>query len=183
MTAVDRLNGINSGLAYKAPVRVATTANITLSGEQTIDGVAVVSGDRVLVKNQSTASQNGIYVASTGAWSRAKDFDGSRDIVKGTQVFVAEGTVNIGSGLYVSTTGTICTDSLAFSFSAGDSSPSNLLSSILTVDGAGSNLDADKLDGEQGSYYLDRANHTGTQAISTVSGLQTALDDKQQSDA
>lgn len=55
---------------------------------------------------------------------------------------------------------------------------SAILASLLTVDGAGSGLDADLLDGQHGSHYLDRTNHTGTQAISTVSGLQSALDDK-----
>lgn len=55
-------------------VRAATTANITLSGPQTIDGVSVVAGDRVLVKDQTTQSENGIYVVETGAWSFASDY-------------------------------------------------------------------------------------------------------------
>lgn len=119
MTAVDRLSGINSGLAYKAPVRVATTANITLSGEQTIDGVSVVSGDRVLVKDQTTGSENGIYNASTGAWTRAKDFNGTRDISLGTQVFVSSGSTYGGIPFYVSTTGTIGTDSISITRTIG----------------------------------------------------------------
>ena len=65
--------------AIKPPVDVATTANITLSGEQTIDGV-LTSGSRVLVKNQSTASQNGIYVSSSGAWSLAADFNSTNQM-------------------------------------------------------------------------------------------------------
>lgn len=65
---------------YKRSVRVATTANITLSGVQTIDGVTVAAGDRVLVKNQTTAAQNGIYVVSSGAWTRAADADNSSEI-------------------------------------------------------------------------------------------------------
>ena len=123
MTAVDRLNGINSGLGFKAPVRVATTANITLSGTQTIDGVAVVANDRVLVKNQTTASENGIWNVSSGAWTRAKDFDGARDVVSGTSVSVASGTVNAGLSYYITTSGAILpgTTSLAFSrLRAGD---------------------------------------------------------------
>lgn len=98
-TTIDRINGINSGVAIKAPCRVATTASITLSGEQTIDGVAVVAGDRVLVKNQSTNTQNGVYVASTSAWTRDLDFNGINDVVKGTLIFVQAGTVN-ANGLY-----------------------------------------------------------------------------------
>jgi hypothetical protein len=67
---------------------VQTTAAITLSGEQTINGVAVVTGDRVLVKDQASSVDNGIYVADTSAWSRAPDFDGSLDAVDGTLVLV-----------------------------------------------------------------------------------------------
>ena len=66
-----------------APARVATTANITLSGLQTIDGVTLTDGERVLVWQQSTASQNGIYEASSGNWSRAPDRASNGEIVKG----------------------------------------------------------------------------------------------------
>jgi hypothetical protein len=80
---------------YKKSVRVATTANITLSNVQTIDGVAVVAGNRVLVKNQTTAAQNGIYVVSTGAWTRSTAADGSTEIDSAI-VAVDEGTTNGG---------------------------------------------------------------------------------------
>jgi hypothetical protein len=90
----DRLQGYSTSVAVKAPVRAATTANISLTAEQTIDGVAVVDGDRVLVKDQSTASQNGIYIVSTGSWTRAEDFDGNRDVVTGTALQVLNGTAN-----------------------------------------------------------------------------------------
>ena len=97
MAQVDRINGLVGTLGMKAPCRVATTANITLSGEQTIDGVAVVAGDRVLVKNQTESSQNGIYDCSTTAWTRAADFDGPRDVLQGTQVPIALGSTLAGS--------------------------------------------------------------------------------------
>lgn len=74
----------------KRSVRVATTANITLSATQTIDGVAVVAGDRVLVKNQSTASQNGIYIVAAGAWTRSPDADNASEL--------AGATVNVDQG-------------------------------------------------------------------------------------
>lgn len=97
----DRRNGLNASAAVKVPCRVATTANITLSGEQTIDGVACVADDRVLVKNQTTGADNGIYVVSTSAWTRAPDWDGAYDVRKGTLIRVNEGTL---SGFwYVST--------------------------------------------------------------------------------
>jgi len=115
-TQIDRLGGAKGSLAYKAPVRVATTANITLSGTQTIDGIAVVSEDRVLVKDQDTGSENGIYIAKTTAWVRAKDMDGSGDVVRGTRVDVQYGS--LGPGTYVLTTAdtiTIGTSTLTFS--------------------------------------------------------------------
>lgn len=87
-TSTDRLNGLTTSVAIKPPCRVATVANITLFGEQTIDGIAVVAGDRVLVMAQTSSVNNGIYVASASTWARAKDFDGARDAVQGTIVLV-----------------------------------------------------------------------------------------------
>lgn len=74
-----------------APAKVATTAAITLSGLQTVDGVALVSGDRVLVKDQANPHANGLYNASSGAWSRCSDFS-SLTIVRGITVVVNLGT-------------------------------------------------------------------------------------------
>lgn len=79
------------GISWKPPVNAATTANITLSGTQTIDTVALVAGDRVLVKDQSTQSQNGIYVVAAGAWSRSADADTWDELVSAL-VFVESGT-------------------------------------------------------------------------------------------
>ncbi len=103
------------GLRWKEPVRAATTANITLSGAQTIDGVSVVAGDRVLVKNQTAASANGIYVAASGAWTRAADFDAAAEIL-GAAVFVSEGAT-LGNSIWSMTTDapiTLGTTALAF---------------------------------------------------------------------
>lgn len=86
------------GIDAKASVRAATTTNITLSGTQTIDGVSLSVGDRVLVKNQSTASNNGIYVVASGSWTRAADANTSEELSPGTFVFVEEGTVNGDAG-------------------------------------------------------------------------------------
>lgn len=95
-----------AGYSVIAPVRVATTANITLSGEQTIDGIAAIAGDRVLVKAQSSAAANGVYVVASGAWSRATDFDESSEAVTGSYVLVNEGDTNAGAWVLV-TQGTI----------------------------------------------------------------------------
>lgn len=96
-----------AGIDAKASVRAATTANITLSGTQTIDGVSVVAGNRVLVKNQSTASQNGIYDCAAGAWTRSIDCDSSAEYTPQAFVYVEEGTTNANTQWKVSTTGTI----------------------------------------------------------------------------
>jgi hypothetical protein len=96
-TTQDRIQGLIGDLGVKPPVRVATTAAITLSGEQTIDGVAVVAEDRVLVKDQSDTTTNGIYYCQASTWVRAPDFDGTRDALQGTLVVVAVGTTNAGT--------------------------------------------------------------------------------------
>lgn len=117
-TSTDRLQGLTASVAVKAPVKVASAANLTLEGEQTVNGVAVVEGDRVLVKDQSDATENGIYVVSTGDWSRAGDFDGQLDVVKGTLVV----TNNSTSIYYRVTTAdpiTIDTSSITFEAVAG----------------------------------------------------------------
>lgn len=95
MAQTDRLAGLLGNSAFKVPVRAASTAALTLSGEQTVDGVALVTGNRVLVKDQADGTENGIYVVDTGAWSRAKDFDGTYDVVKGTIVLVTDGATGV----------------------------------------------------------------------------------------
>lgn len=89
------------GYKQRAAVRTATTANITLSGSQTIDGVTLTNGDRVLVKDQTAGAENGIYIYNSGgAWSRSTDFDQAtpEEISQGSQIFVQEGTINAKTG-------------------------------------------------------------------------------------
>ncbi|RML39825.1 putative Tail fiber protein H [Pseudomonas savastanoi pv. glycinea] len=97
---VTQLHRAILGLAasdYKKSVRCATTVSIGLSGLQTIDDVTLVAGDRVLVKNQDTASQNWIYVAAAGAWARAQDANESTECTPGHMVPVQAGTKNAGT--------------------------------------------------------------------------------------
>lgn len=110
-----------TGLDVKASVRAATTANITLSGTQTIDGVALVAGDRVLVKNQTTSSANGIYVVAAGAWARATDADANNEVTGGMFTFVEEGTSQADTGWVMTTNGaiTLGTTGLAFAQFSG----------------------------------------------------------------
>ena len=133
------VDSARQGLDVKQSVRVASTANVAIStgleAGDVIDGVTLVAGDRVLLKNQTTASENGIYVAvaaAAGAASRSSDANGTADtgeLKSGTFAFVEEGTVNFDSGFVVSTDGTITVGSTgitwtqfsgAGSFEAGD---------------------------------------------------------------
>lgn len=91
------VDNLVQGISPKQSVHVATTANITLSGTQTIDGVAVIAGDRVLVKNQSTASQNGIYICAAGAWTRADDASTWAELISAF-TFIEEGTTQADTG-------------------------------------------------------------------------------------
>lgn len=111
------------GLAIKASVKAATTANITLSGAQTIDGVSVTAGMRVLVKNQTAPEENGIYVAASGSWSRASDADVWTEL-PGAFTFVEAGSANAGSSWVcnVASGGTLGTTAVTFAqFGAGSS--------------------------------------------------------------
>lgn len=104
------------GLDVKPSVKVATTANITLSTAQTIDGVSLSAGDRVLVKDQSTASENGLYTVSSGSWVRTTDADTSAEVTPGLFVFVEQGTSNADSGWVLTTDGTITLGTTALTF-------------------------------------------------------------------
>lgn len=93
------VDAARTGLDVKNSVRVATTANITLSGLQTIDSVSLVAGNRVLVKNQTTAADNGIYVVvDGGTWTRSEDANSSIKVTPGMFTFVEEGTNSANSG-------------------------------------------------------------------------------------
>lgn len=110
------VDNLVQGLDVKNSVRAATTANITLSGTQTIDGVSVVANDRVLVKNQTTASENGIYVVASGAWSRATDADSNSEVTSGMYCWVTEGTTNGDQGFILTTDDPITLGTTALTF-------------------------------------------------------------------
>jgi hypothetical protein len=101
---------------YKESVRVATLADVNRSGTQTIDGVSLVVGDRVLVKHEGTAAQNGIYVVQSSTWTRATDADSSAEVNSGMLVYVEEGTVNGGTLWALSTPNPITLDTTSLTF-------------------------------------------------------------------
>ena len=100
----------------KEPVRVASTGDLILSGLQTVDGAALTANDRVLVKDQAVAAENGIYVAAADAWERAEDFDASSKIASGLTVPVAEGERQAGTVWQVVTAAPITLDVTAIDF-------------------------------------------------------------------
>lgn len=110
-------------LAWKIPVMAATTANITLSGLQTIDGVALAEGDRVLVKDQSDQTTNGIYDASASTWTRSVDADESSEILTGTQVLVTGGSTNGGVAYRITTVNPITIGASNLVFTGSTSQP------------------------------------------------------------
>jgi hypothetical protein len=115
------VDAARSGLDVKQSVRAATTAPINLSADlengDVIDGVTLVTGDRVLVKNQSTGSENGIYVVvASGAASRSTDADTNAEVTAGMFTFVAEGTTNADSGWVLTTNDAINLGSTALTF-------------------------------------------------------------------
>lgn len=114
--AIDRQDGLSSATAFKGPCRVATTANISLAGEQTVDGVSVISGNRVLVRAQTNGVDNGIYVVDTGNWRRAADFGRSGDVMSGTRVGIVTGSTYAGSTFQVTTADPIYIGTTAIAF-------------------------------------------------------------------
>lgn len=120
---VDSLFG---GLDWKQPVRAASTANVaSLSGPQTIDGVSLIAGDRVLLKDQSSASANGIYVVAAGAWSRSTDADANTEIESGMVVSVSEGTANADKAFILTTNGAIVVGTTPLAFAQISSGSTN----------------------------------------------------------
>lgn len=115
----DYVDSFVQGLHWVGSARVATIQNITLSGQQTIDGVALNVGDRVLVKNQTTTTQNGIWLVSTGSWTRANDYNDVNE-VNNSAAFVLEGTSQ-GRSTWVqlTTIAAIGTDPIVFSAFSG----------------------------------------------------------------
>jgi len=109
------------GIDWKASVRAATTTNVTLASDlengDTLDGVTLATGNRILVKNQSTGSENGIYVvAASGAPTRSTDADTGAELTSNFAVFVEEGTANADQGYVLTNDGAITVGTTALVF-------------------------------------------------------------------
>ena len=178
------VDAARQGLDVKQSVRVATTAAVNLADDlqtgDVIDGVTLAAGDRVLVKNQVSASENGIYVAvASGTALRSSDANGTIDtgeLKPGTFAFVEEGTVNSDKGFVVSTNGTITIDSTAIawtqfsgagSFEAGDglSQSGNTINVNVTANRTAIVSDAIDIS----------ANYVGQTSITTLGTITTGV--------
>lgn len=195
------VDGVASGLDVKASVRVATTANLNLStaleNGDTVDGITLATGDRVLVKNQSTGSQNGIYVVqASGAAVRATDADSSAEVTPGLFAFVEEGTTNGNTGWVLTTDAPITLGTTALVFTQFSGSGSITGGSGLTLTGNDLSVNVDDSTIEiasdilrvkdngitsakmaDGSVELNTATVTGTLAAANGgTGVSTASD-------
>jgi hypothetical protein len=176
------VDSVVQGLHPKQAVRAATTTNIaTLSGALTIDGVSLVAGNRVLVKDQTTASQNGIYVVASGAWTRSTDADIWDELIS-AYVFVQEGAQNqdIGFICTVDSGGTLGTNPVTFAqftgagnISAGDGLTQS--GTVLNVGGTVNRItvSADAVD--IASTYVGQASITTLGTIDTGTWNATTI--------
>ena len=109
-------DSLQAGFSVKAPVKAIATSSITLSGAQTVDGVSLVAGDRVLVAGQTAGQNNGIYVVAAGSWTRSADADSSTEVKDGMSVFVEQGTEFGNSTWVLITNNTITLGTTALEF-------------------------------------------------------------------
>ena len=140
------VDAVTEGLHIHPSVVAATTANVALStaleNGDTIDGITLATGNRILVKNQTTQSENGIYVVqASGQPTRATDFDTAAEVDSGDFVFVSSGTINGGTGwVQVNRPATIGTDAIAFTQFSG--AGTYLAGNGLTLTGNSFSIDA-----------------------------------------
>ena len=131
-----------NGTDWKQSVRAGSTANIaTLSGLLTLDGITLVANDRVLVKDQTTQSANGIYVAASGAWTRALDADENAEVTAGLSVMITEGTTLADSQWRLTTNDAITVGTTALVFAQIGAGSSYVGGTGITVAGNTISLD------------------------------------------
>ena len=177
------VDAARQGLDVKASVRVATTAAVLLASGleagDVIDGVTLAEYDRVLVKNQGTASENGIYVAvasAAGAASRADDANTSAIVTTGMFTFVEEGTVNGDNGFVLTTDspitlGTTGLDFVQFSGAGQITAGDGLTKSGNTIDAVGT---ANRIDVTANAIDI-HANYVGQSSITTLGTITTGI--------
>ena len=151
------VDAVKQALDIKDSVRVATTANITIATAlnvgDAIDGVTLADGDRVLVKNQSTGSQNGIYIAGSSP-VRSADANTSAEVTSGMFCFVEEGTVNGDNGFVLTTNDPITLDTTALTFTQFNGAGQIIAGDALSKSGNTLNVNDDNITLEVNSDAL-----------------------------
>src|SRR6056300_439727 len=164
------VDSARSGLDVKQSVKVATTGNIALSGTQTVDGVALSVGDRILVKDQTTASENGIYVVASSFWTRATDADADAEVTSGMFTFIEQGSVNSDTGFVLTTDGTITVGSTGLNFTLFSASGTLIAGNGLSKNG--DTLEVNVANGLQiASDNVELASSVAGQGLTFSSGV------------
>ena len=187
----EYVDAVKQSLDIKDSAITSTTANITLSGTQTIDGISVVVGNRVLVKNQSNGYENGIYVVASSAWARAIDADVSADVTPGMFTFVEQGTTNGDSGWVLTTDATITLGTTNLTFTQFSGAGQITAGDALVKSGNTLNVNDDNISLEVnsdilrikgitatavGDLLVGQASNAGFTSLTKPSGNATAYD-------
>jgi len=172
------VDAARSGLDVKQSVRVATTEAITLSSGledgDTIDGVTLATGNRVLVKNQDTASENGIYVVkASGAPDRATDADTSVEVTAGMFTFVEEGTINADTGWVLTTNDTITLGTTSLTFAQFSGAGSIVAGDGLSKSGSTLNVGAGTGITVNADTVQISSTYSGQNSITTLGTIST----------
>lgn len=141
---------------YKLPVKAGSTVNLTLSGEQTVGGVACVDGDRVLAAGQTDPKQNGIWIVKVGPWVRATDHDSDRDCTLGARVEVLNGTNKGDWHMTAPTTGTVTPNVTAQTWTFEN--PASIQGPEIDIGTELSNTDIDIGNGTTSTITIEGAN-------------------------
>lgn len=170
------VDSARSGLDVKQSVRAATTAPLTLANQleagDVVDGVTLAAGNRVLVKDQSTGSENGIYVVqASGAAIRAEDFDSSSEVTAGAFAFIEEGTVNGDTGYVLTTNDVIILGTTSLTFTQFSGTGQITAGDALSKDGATLNVNVDNISIEVSSDALRIASGAAGDGLSASAGV------------
>lgn len=170
------VDSARSGLDVKQSVRAATTAPLTLANQleagDVVDGVTLAAGNRVLVKDQSTGSENGIYVVqASGAAIRAEDFDSSSEVTAGAFTFIEEGTVNGDTGYVLTTNDVIILGTTSLTFTQFSGTGQITAGDALSKDGATLNVNVDNISIEVSSDALRIASGAAGDGLSASAGV------------
>lgn len=167
-----------TGLTVKAACRATTTENITLEDLQTIDGVSLAAGDRVLVKDQTSGSENGIYdVVDGDAWTRSADANTSAEVTTGMFCFITEGTEAAGNGFVLSTAAPITLNSTSLSFTIFSGAGQLTAGDGLVLDGSEFNVlfDGTTIELDGSNQLAIASTYEGQASIITLGTIATGV--------